>query len=153
MGYAAPRAGVEAPAAAELTSFLKERLPQYMVPATMTILATLPRTAGGKLDVAALPPPSREVAGAAGVFAAPSTPEEMRLAVLWSELLGREPIGAQDDFFELGGHSLHAVEALARIRRAFGVDLAVRALYETPRLADLARTLARARRAARPERP
>jgi len=76
----------------------------------------------------------------------PATPEEERLAALWGEILGRERIGAHDDFFALGGHSLHAVQVLARTRRAFGVDLAVRPLYETPTLAGLARAVAAARR-------
>jgi amino acid adenylation domain-containing protein len=144
VGYAVARQGAEAPTGPELAAFLRERLPPYMVPAAVVILAALPRTAGGKLDAAALPIPSRDEVAGSGAFVAPATAAEERLAALWGEVLGRERIGAHDDFFALGGHSLHAVQALARIRRAFGVDLAVRALYETPTLAGLARAVAAA---------
>ena len=69
---------------------------------------------------------------------APRTPTEERLARIWAEVLGVERVGVHDDFFELGGHSLSGLMLLARIRTAFGVDLAVRAVFESARLAQLA---------------
>jgi amino acid adenylation domain-containing protein len=145
VAYVVPRSGGERPAGAALGAFLREKLPPYMVPAGFVILESLPRTPGGKVDLAAVPaPPATAEAEDAG-FVPPETAEEATLAAIWSEILGRDRIGIHDDFFALGGHSLHAVEVLARVRRALGLDLAVRSLYETPTLAGLARSVAAAR--------
>jgi amino acid adenylation domain-containing protein len=141
VAYVAPRAGAAGPVTAELGAFLRERLPAYMLPADFVILAALPRTPGGKLELTALPPPPNdEPSQAEGV--PPSTPAESGLAAIWREILRRDRISVDDDFFALGGHSLDAVQVLARVRRDFGVELPVRTLYENPTLAGLARAVA-----------
>jgi amino acid adenylation domain-containing protein len=140
----APQAG-----AAELRRFLRERLPDYMVPAAWTYLEALPKTAGGKLDrkaLAAVPEEEPGTAGA-GLYEPPRTPVEEMLAGVWSELLGVERVGSGDDFFALGGHSLLATQVVSRVRESFGVEVPLRALFETPDLAGLARVVEAAQRA------
>jgi acyl-CoA synthetase (AMP-forming)/AMP-acid ligase II/aryl carrier-like protein len=145
VGYVVPRPGGRLTGAA-LGAFLREKLPPYMVPADFVILESLPRTSGGKVDFAALPAPSAIVGMGDTEPVPPVTAEEKGLAAIWGEILKRERISSHDDFCALGGHSLHAVQVLARVRRAFGVDLAVRSLYERPTLAGLARSIAAAPR-------
>jgi amino acid adenylation domain-containing protein len=127
----------------DLPGFLRERLPDYMLPAAWTALPALPLNANGKVDRDALALRAGEAVPleAAGE-AAPRTPEEELLAGIWAELLGRERVGIHDDFFALGGHSLLATRAVARVARAFGVDLPVSALFQTPTVAGLAGRIA-----------
>jgi amino acid adenylation domain-containing protein len=124
--------------AAELRAFLRDQLPASLVPAEFVLLAALPRTATGKLDRRAL-----AAAGAPGdrrerPFVPPRDAVEERLAALWRELLGVERVGVHDNFFALGGHSLLATRLAARLRREFGVELPLRALFEAADLAALA---------------
>jgi acyl-coenzyme A synthetase/AMP-(fatty) acid ligase/acyl carrier protein len=109
------------------------QLPGYMVPAAFVRLDQLPRTPNGKLDTAALPAPAAEAGGAA-----PSGVVEELIADVWSEVLGRDRIGADDDFFALGGHSLVALRVVARLKKNFGVPVSTKDVYRHPRLADLA---------------
>ncbi|HEX8275252.1 MAG TPA: amino acid adenylation domain-containing protein, partial [Longimicrobiaceae bacterium] len=134
--YAAPPAGAPAPAAAELRAHLRERLPEYMIPASFTLLDALPLTSNGKVDRRALPAP--ELAPDADAYVAPATPTETTLAGIWAEVLGVERVGARDDFFLLGGHSLVATRVIARAREAFGAEVPLRALFEAPTVAGLA---------------
>ncbi len=125
----------------ELRGFLAERLPAAMVPSAFVFLEALPLSAGGKVDRKALaalvPDDERREA-----FVAPRTPAEEVLAGIWAEVLGGErPVGAHDDFFALGGHSLLATRVVSRVRRAFGVELPLRALFEAPTVAGLARRI------------
>ncbi len=129
----------EAPAPAALRTFLGERLPAWMVPASYTILRALPLTPHGKIDRRALPQPRIEPAGEDQ--AAPRSPVEEMLAGLWKELLGVERVGLRDGFFDLGGHSLTATQLVSRVRKAFGVDLPVAVVFEAPVLGDLAARL------------
>jgi amino acid adenylation domain-containing protein len=120
----------------DLRGFLAERLPEPMVPTGWVFLESLPLTANGKVDRRALgriapAPLDRDPA-------APRTPTEELLAGLWSGLLGLEEVGSGDSFFDLGGHSLLATRLVSRVRDVFGVELPLRALFETPRLSDLA---------------
>ncbi|HEX8161810.1 MAG TPA: amino acid adenylation domain-containing protein [Pyrinomonadaceae bacterium] len=124
------------PAPDDLRSFLRERLPEHMIPSAFVALDALPLTPNGKVDRRALPAPSREARGA--VFAAPRTPVEMALASVWSELLKVEPVGAFDNFFELGGHSLLATQLVSRVRDEFKIELPLRRVFERPALCDLA---------------
>ncbi|MEE8584336.1 MAG: amino acid adenylation domain-containing protein, partial [Acidobacteriota bacterium] len=121
---------------ADLSNFLRERLPEYMLPSAFVMLDTLPLTPSGKVDRKALLQESLLEAG--GEWAPPSTPTQELLAVIWSGLLSIEKVGALDNFFELGGHSLLATQVISRIRQVFEVELALRELFEAPTLAGLA---------------
>ncbi|WP_168356379.1 non-ribosomal peptide synthetase [Lysobacter enzymogenes] len=132
-------AGDAAPAA--LRAFLAARLPDYMLPAAFVALPTLPLTGNGKLDRAALPAPG-EADRARADYRPPQGEDERALARLWSELLGLERIGRDDDFFALGGHSLTAARLRVRVREHHGVQLPMAALFDHPTLAAFAATLA-----------
>ncbi|MET0400646.1 MAG: amino acid adenylation domain-containing protein, partial [Longimicrobiaceae bacterium] len=136
VAYVAPRRGLAAPAAAELREHLRARLPEYMVPSAVVALATLPLTPAGKVDRRALPAPAAADPGEGRV--APRTPAEELLAAIWADALGVDSVGAHDDFFALGGHSLAATVVAARARRAFGLELPLRAVFEAPTVAGLA---------------
>ncbi|HKH46593.1 MAG TPA: amino acid adenylation domain-containing protein, partial [Thermoanaerobaculia bacterium] len=138
VAYVVPETGAE-PAPAALRVFLGERLPAYMVPADWVTLDSLPLTRTGKLDRRALPAPERPPASAGR---APRNAVERGLAAIWSELLGVEAPGVEDDFFDLGGHSLLATQLLSRVRDRFGAELPLRAVFERPTIAGLAELLA-----------
>ncbi|RKH35462.1 amino acid adenylation domain-containing protein [Corallococcus praedator] len=128
--------------ASALRAFLKERLPDFMVPSAFEALESLPLTPSGKVDRRLL---RARVAptGNAAEYVAPATPEELTLAGIWTELLGRPRIGARDDFFALGGHSLMAAQIVSRVREALGVELPLTAVFESPTLAGLAEVVSR----------
>jgi amino acid adenylation domain-containing protein len=136
----------EAPPALELRGFLQQRLPEYMLPSSIVVLAGLPVTPNGKLDRGALPAPERERPGD-GAVTPPRTELEAAVARIWSEVLGVDTVGVHDDFFELGGHSLLATQLLARIRAEFQVNLPLRRMFEASTVAGLASLLAEAREA------
>jgi amino acid adenylation domain-containing protein/non-ribosomal peptide synthase protein (TIGR01720 family) len=117
-----------------LRAFLKERLPEPMIPAAWVGLAEMPLNRSGKIDRRRLPDPQEE----AVVAAVPLTPTEEILAGLWADLLGRSRFGPEDDFFAAGGHSLLVTQLVSRLRQTFGVEVAVRELFESPTLAGLA---------------
>ena len=131
-------AAVARPSVAALRAGLEARLPGYMVPSAYVWLAALPLTPNGKLDRRALPPPDRARDVGAAPYAAPSTPTEALLADLWADLLGLDRVGARDSFFDLGGHSLLATRLLARVRSAFGVELALREIFTASTVTALA---------------
>ncbi|MDZ7752622.1 MAG: amino acid adenylation domain-containing protein [Gammaproteobacteria bacterium] len=124
-----------------LRAWLLERLPDYMVPTSYVALDALPVTANGKVDRAALPAP--DAAGRETRYVAPETPEAVLLCAIVAELLGVERVGLDDHFFHLGGHSLSATQLCARIRTELDRELPIRAVFETPGLADLAAALER----------
>ena len=122
----------------QLRSYLKEKLPDYMVPAAFVVLDELPLTPNGKVDRRKLPAPERSRAGLADTFVAPRTQTEATLAGLWRDVLGREEVGIHDNFFDLGGHSLLATQVTSRVRETFGVNLPLRHFFEKPTVAGLA---------------
>ncbi|MCP4654976.1 MAG: amino acid adenylation domain-containing protein, partial [bacterium] len=130
-----------APDTGTLRAHLRERLPEYMVPAALVFLDSLPRSPSGKVDRAALsrqalPEAARTLAGAR---VGPRDPLEEVLAGIWSQVLGvAVPVGVHDNFFELGGHSLLATQVTSRVRAALRVELPLRVLFERPTVAGLA---------------
>jgi thioester reductase-like protein len=125
----------------ELRSFLKEKLPDYMVPSALVVIKALPLTANGKIDRRALPAPEAARADLPDTFVAPSTPIEKMLAEIWAELLGLEKVGIYDNFFDLGGHSLLITQLLAKVRDAFQQELPLRRFFEAPTIAALAKNI------------
>nr|WP_163787923.1 non-ribosomal peptide synthetase [Mycolicibacterium insubricum] len=120
---------------AELRRFIAERLPEYMVPASIIAMESLPLTVNGKLDRRALPAPEFVSTVA---YRAPRDAREEKLAELFSEVLEVKRVGIDDSFFDLGGHSLSAMRLLARIRVELGADFAVSMLFKTPTVAGIA---------------
>ncbi|HSF42282.1 MAG TPA: non-ribosomal peptide synthase/polyketide synthase [Thermoanaerobaculia bacterium] len=140
IAWVAAREGA-APEPIELRTWLAGRLPAYMVPSAFAFLDALPLNSNGKVDrraLARLRPPSAETRGAA-----PETPLEVRLAAIWSKLLGQPRIGRDDDFFALGGHSLLATRVVSRLREELGIELPLVAVFENATLAGLAAVVER----------
>lgn len=137
-----------APTIGELRSFLKQRLPSYMIPSAFVALNALPLTSNGKVDRRALPEPYQSRLEAEEAFVAPSTPDEHALAVIWTEVLGIERVGINDNFFNLGGHSLLATQIISRVRHAFRLDLPLHAIFEEPTISGLAQSIESIRLAA-----
>jgi amino acid adenylation domain-containing protein len=130
--------GDAAPEPAALREYLKERLPDYMVPTFFISMGRLPLTANGKVDRDALPEPGYEGLGAASEFVEPRDRTELELANIWREVLALERVGVRDNFFELGGHSLLAVRVFALVEKRLGVRLPLTALFQGPTVEGLA---------------
>jgi amino acid adenylation domain-containing protein len=125
-----------------LKAHLAERLAEYMVPSDIVILDALPLTPNGKVDRNALPAPTRSAAlSEAGRAERELTEAETHVAALWSELLERPIVGADEDFFAIGGDSLLAVRLRERMRETFGVELPLLTLFEAPTVAGMTRAL------------
>ncbi|HSF43044.1 MAG TPA: non-ribosomal peptide synthase/polyketide synthase [Thermoanaerobaculia bacterium] len=122
---------------AELRDFLRERMPEFMVPAGFVPLAAFPLTPNGKIDRRALPEPDWGRLGAGEGYVSPQTPVERVLAGVWAEVLGAERVGRHDNFFHLGGDSIRAIVARARSEER-GVTFSVEQLFEHPTLEALA---------------
>ncbi|MEV5718742.1 non-ribosomal peptide synthetase [Amycolatopsis mediterranei] len=128
------RPGVPAPA---LRDWLRERLPEFLVPARIVALDAFPLTPNGKLDRDALPGSAAEE-GALDENGAPEDALERFLCELWAKVLMVDNVGVDDDFFELGGHSLVAADLLGQLQQDFGVELPARTFYLSPTIAELA---------------
>ena len=124
-------------ATGELRNVLKKKLPDYMVPSAFVFLDGLPLTSNGKIDRMALPVPEGgpELVG----YVAPRSPVEEMIAEVWAEVLRLDRVGVHDNFFELGGHSLLATQVVSRICQALRVEIPLRALFERPTVAELAK--------------
>ncbi|HEY9901849.1 MAG TPA: amino acid adenylation domain-containing protein [Candidatus Sericytochromatia bacterium] len=121
----------------ELRDFLKEKLPEYMVPSVFVQLKALPLTPNGKVDRQALPAPDSIRPELEGRFVAPRTPIEETIAKIWAQVLGLERVSIYDNFFELGGDSILSIQIVARTNQA-GLQLTPKQLFESPTVAGLA---------------
>lgn len=125
----------------ELRHFLKQKLPDYMLPSAFEMLEAMPLTPNGKVDRQALPIPAQARAELQGAIVAPRTPVEDVVVGIWREVLGLEQIGIHNNFFDLGGHSLLATQIISRVRDIFQIELPLRCLFETPTVAGIALTI------------
>jgi acyl carrier protein len=126
----------------ELRSFLKGKLPEYMIPAVFVFLDALPLTLSGKVDRNALPLPDRSQRDFSLAFVAPRTPVEAILARIWEDVLRLEKAGIHDNFFDLGGHSLLATQLVSRIRQSLQVEVPLQAIFEAPTIGEMALVIA-----------
>ena len=125
----------------ELSNFLEEKLPDYMVPSVYMILDVLPLTPNGKVDRQALPTSEQVRSEPEKTFVAPRTSLEATLADIWGQVLEIERVGIHDNFFELGGDSLLATRLTSRVRNTLEVELSLESLFEAPTIAELAERL------------
>jgi acyl carrier protein len=123
--------------ARELWEYVRERLPEYMAPSSIVLLDELPLTPNGKIDRKALPAPDDSRDRLESAYVAPRTETERALADIWSRVLGVEQIGATDNFFMVGGHSLLATQVVSRVRQSFQIEIPLRAMFESPTIAEL----------------
>jgi acyl carrier protein len=127
----------------EPRDFLKTSLPENMLPSIFATLDRLPLTANGRVDRAGLPELAIENTVRDEDFIGPHTPVEQRLAKILSSLLNISEVSISDNFFLLGGHSLLGTQLIAKIRSAFGVDMALRTLFDAPSIAELSSEIER----------
>lgn len=132
---------VQRTAVTHLRRYLKEKLPDYMMPSSFVFLGALPLTPNGKIDRQALPAPDHVRPESPKEFEAPNTPTEEIITHLWTEVLHMEQVGIHDDFIELGGHSLLAAQVISRVRDIFQIELPMYSLFEWPTVAKLARQI------------
>ncbi|MEH2077953.1 MAG: amino acid adenylation domain-containing protein [Nostoc sp.] len=129
----------------QLRNFLTEQLPDYMIPSAFVEMASFPLTPNGKVNRRALPEPTTSRPELSQTFVEPRTPTEEILAGIWRDVLGLERVGIFDNFFDLGGHSLLATQVIALTRKAFGIELPLLSLFESPAIAPLAQKIATAK--------
>ena len=128
----------QTPTSSEIRQFLKQRLPDYMIPAAFVMLEALPLTPNGKIDRRALAVPEYSREDGERTFLAPRNRLEMQLTQIWEEVLGVKPIGITDNFFELGGHSLIAVRLFVEIEKLCGKNLPLATLFQAQTIEELA---------------
>ncbi len=142
LAYVVLRSGLTA-ASDDLRTYLKQQLPDYMVPSAILPLPRILLTPNGKIDRQALPEPELHEAKQ---FVGPRTPTEEVVCNIWAEVLRTDRVSTEESFFDLGGHSLLATQVISRIRRTLNVDLPLRSLFETPTVAAIAEQIDRSRR-------
>lgn len=124
-----------------LRHYLKQKLPDYMIPSAFVLMKALPLTPNGKIDRRALPAPDNFHNEQEDKFVGPGTPTEAKMAAIWAEVLGLKRVGINDNFFELGGHSLLTTQIISRIGQAFAIELPLRHLFEAPTIASLSKAI------------
>jgi hypothetical protein len=137
IAYAVPDKA-ETVTAADMRSFLREKLPEYMVPTQFVLLDALPLTSNGKVDRRALSNLDVKTPETNEDYVAPRTPVEELLVGIWSEVLDVSRVGIRDNFFDLGGHSLHATQLASRVREVFQKAVPIRLLFESPTIEAMA---------------
>ena len=135
--YVVPKSG-KRPKIHELHKYLRNRLPDYMMPTGLLTLDTFPLTPNGKIDTEALPVPNETSDERRVTSVPPRTSVEEALARIWAEVLSTDNVGVRHNFFELGGHSLLAIRVMSRISQTFQVALPLRTLFEKPTIEELA---------------
>ncbi|MDQ6893669.1 MAG: amino acid adenylation domain-containing protein [Acidobacteriota bacterium] len=149
VAWVVPNPG-QKPGTVELRGFLRNRLPDFMVPSTFLFLDALPLTNSGKVDRSALPAPDASRPELAAAFEAPRNPVEEKIAKIWREILGVQEVGVHDNFFDLGGHSLVAVAVIARIEKELGRSVGLATIFRAPTVAELAVVFREKRRSRHP---
>jgi thioesterase domain-containing protein len=139
--YVSARAGGGLPTAERMRRYLRERLPEYMVPSAFVLLPSLPHTPTGKVDRRTLPDPPAERATTSRPFVAPRTPLEEYLAGIWREMLDVREIGVLDHFFELGGNSIQAALLVNRLQEKLGRPVYIVAVFDAPTISGIVRYL------------
>ncbi|PHM11564.1 condensation domain-containing protein [Nostoc sp. 'Peltigera malacea cyanobiont' DB3992] len=129
----------------QLRTYLTKQLPDYMIPSAFVEMESFPLTPNGKVNRRALPEPTTSRPELGQTFVEPRTPTEEILAGIWRDVLGLEQVGIYDNFFDLGGHSLLATQVIALTRKAFGIELPLLSLFESPAIAPLAQKIATAK--------
>ena len=143
VAYLVPREAHHAPPYDHLRDFLRQTLPEYMVPAYFVMLESLPMNQNGKVDRKALPPPPRGRPPLRNAFASPRDVFEQRIALIWEEALNVQPVGVFDNFFELGGYSLLAAQLFIRVERLVGRTLPLELLTQCPTIDKMSARLRR----------
>ena len=134
-----------APGHGELRRFVKERLPDFMVPSAFVLLEALPLTPNGKVNRNALPAPEQLGIEEGVSFIAPRTPTEEILAGIWAQVMRLSRVSTEANFFDLGGHSLLATQVVARVRETFRMEVSLRQLFAAPTITELAQEIERIR--------
>jgi len=134
--YVVP-ASTPGPTVDELRRFLKETLPDYMVPSAFVFLQSLPLT-NGKLDRKALPKPNEQRPELSQSYVAPQNEVERMLVEIWAEILSLDRVGVHDNFFDLGGHSLAATRVVSQVIKQFRLEVPLQSLFQSPTVAEMA---------------
>jgi thioester reductase-like protein len=121
----------------DLRNFIKDQLPDYMIPATFTFLDALPLTSSGKVDRRALPEPDTDRPELTETFVAPRNPSEKVMVDIWAGILGLERIGIYDNFFDVGGHSLLSMQLVSQVEKMFQIEIPLQNFFETPTVSGL----------------
>ena len=125
-------------ATADLRGFLKQKLPEYMLPTSFVLLEKLPITPSGKVDRKSLPAPDTSALSLRSSYVAPRTDTEQQVSQIWSQILKLEKIGIHDNFFELGGYSLLGTQILTRVRKIFAINIPLKVLFESSTITEFA---------------
>ncbi|MBD3182749.1 amino acid adenylation domain-containing protein [Candidatus Poribacteria bacterium] len=126
----------------DLVDFLRQKLPEHMIPSAFVALDKIPLSAHGKVNIKALPVPER-TRDIQDEYIPPQTPVEESLAEIWSDVLGIEKIGIHDNFFYLGGHSLLVTKVVSRIRSVFQINISLKNFFQYPNIAEIASEISR----------